>query len=99
MKTFFLILSLSLLSCGTSKNSETTDNNQTKGLIINTEACTSIEVTLEGKKITMYPINLDETFNKAGLIILFDYLPSKAPQPINCNIDMVVSLSNVSLAK
>jgi len=98
MKTFFLILSLSLLSCGTSKNSETTNTNQTRGVIVNTDACTTIEVST-GEKMTLYPINLDEKFQKAGLIIMFDYLPSKAPQPTDCKADMVVAISNVSLVK
>jgi len=97
MKALFLILTLSLLSCGTSKNNETTLAGQTKGVVVVTDDCAIIEVTLDGEKITMYPINLDNTFKKTDLIILFDHSPSKAPQPTNCNVDRVVSVQNVRL--
>ncbi len=100
MEVFFFILSLLLLSCGTSKNKEMVETtNQTKGVIVNTDACVTIETTTEGKKVTMYPVNLDEQFQKTDLEILFDYQPSKAPQPTDCKVDFVVSVSNVSLFK
>ena len=99
MKVLFLLISILFLSCGTQKNNAETIENQTKGTIVKSENCTYIEVIIEKDMLTMYPVNMSDEFKKSGLKISFDYRPSKAPQPANCKVDRVISVSNVSLIK
>lgn len=55
-----------------------------------------LETYENGKSITMYPVNLDDTYKIEGVKIKFDYTPSRAMQPENCSVDKVVSLNNVT---
>ncbi len=100
MKSIFIVLTLVLFSCGMSKNKENTvENNQTKGEIILSDDCVMINSSIDGKELKMYPVNLDKQYHQSGLVILFDYSPSKAPQPTNCSVDRVVTVQNVSIFK
>lgn len=64
------------------------------------DACPFYLETFEGgKSITMYPVDLDDTYKIEGVKIKFDYTPSRAMQPENCIVDKVVSLNNVTLLR
>lgn len=58
-----------------------------------------IDAQVGDKIVKMYPVNLDEKFQKAGMKLKFSYTPSRAQQPENCDIDMVVVLSDVALMR
>jgi hypothetical protein len=58
-----------------------------------------IDAQVGDKMIKMYPINLEEKFQKAGMRLKFSYTPSRAQQPENCDLDMVVVLSEVTLMR
>jgi hypothetical protein len=50
-----------------------------------------------GKKL--YPVQLEEKFKKNGQKLKFNLAVSRAPSPSDCQIDYVVSLSNLSISK
>ena len=71
------------------------------GIVKNSkDACIYIDasIKIEGvvKNKTLYPVNLDEKFQKNGSKINFDFTLSRAMQPSGCDVDYVVSVSNVS---
>lgn len=55
-----------------------------------------IEAMEEGEITRMYPVNLDESFKVDGLKINFDYALSRAKQPLDCAVDKVVTVENVT---
>ncbi len=113
MKYSILVsLILVLCSCGTFKNqnpnSESSNNFAPfKGTIhlnesgcpyyIEINKCLVSNIEYLGK--TIYPIQLDDKFKKKGLKLKFNLNLSRAPSPANCQIDYVVSLSNLSISK
>ena len=99
MKVLFLFFSMILFACGTPKNNETIDTSQTIGIVINTPDCIYIEATVDGKLVTMYPVNMEKKFKIGGTKISFNYNLSKGMQPTKCIVDKVVSVSNVNLIK
>ncbi len=99
MKTIFLFITLLLFSCGTAKNTDAIMTNQTKGKVIISDNCVTIQASVDDKVLRFYPVNLNDEFKKENLEILFDYSPSKAQQPTNCSIDMVVTVREVSIVK
>ncbi len=58
-----------------------------------------IDAQVGEKVVKMYPVNLDEKFQKAGMKLKFSYTLSRAQQPENCDLDMVVVLSDVALMR
>ena len=50
-----------------------------------------------GKKI--YPVQLEDKYKKNGQKLNFNLTVSRAPSPADCQIDYVVSLTNVSISK
>ena len=48
---------------------------------------------------TAYPVNLDKQYHKEGLLIKFNFAPSRAPSPESCTADAVISVSEVELIK
>ena len=64
-----------------------------------TECPLYIEAKLVDKSVNMYPMNLEEKYKREGMKIKFDYELSRGPQPENCELDMVVSLSDVTLMR
>ncbi|HIP31194.1 MAG TPA: hypothetical protein EYG86_00385 [Crocinitomicaceae bacterium] len=100
MKSTFIFLTLILFACGTSKGNNTgQDESKTTGKIFLGDACVYINATVDGKPISMYPINLEEQFKVSDLKISFDFSPSRAPQPTDCVVDRVVTVSNVFIVK
>lgn len=98
MKIVIMFFALFLFACGTQKNSKL-ESNQSRGIVELSEHCTIIHSEIEGKPITMYPVNIEDKFKKEGLKIQFDFALSRAAQPTNCIVDRVVSVSNVSISK
>jgi hypothetical protein len=58
-----------------------------------------IDAQVAEKVVKMYPVNLDEKFQKAGMKLKFSYTLSRAQQPENCDIDAVVVLSDVAVMR
>jgi hypothetical protein len=50
-----------------------------------------------GKKI--YPVQLNEEYQKNNLVIRFNPTISRAPSPENCAVDFVVTLENISIVQ
>ncbi len=102
-----------LCSCGTIKNqnpnSESKNNFApfTGTIHLNESGCPyfiDVEQVLVsnwssylGKKL--YPVQLEDKFKKNGLKLNFNLTVSRAPSPADCQIDYVVSLSNLSISK
>lgn len=64
------------------------------------ESCPVLIDAQVGEKIVkMYPVNLDEKFQKAGMKLKFSYTLSRAQQPENCDVDAVVVLSDVAVMR
>lgn len=108
MKVIFLFTFLLIAaSCGTQKETvenlekepvvEVVDNSMLIGKVrISEEGCPLyVETYEEGKMVTMYPVNLEESLKVNGTKIKFTYNYSRGVQPENCNVDKVVSLENV----
>lgn len=55
-----------------------------------------IDAQEKDKKVKMYPVNLDEKFQKEGMRLKFDYAASRAPLPDGCDAAQVVSVSDVT---
>lgn len=64
-----------------------------------TECPLYIEAKLTDHAVKMYPMNLEDKFKNEGMKLKFTYELSRGAQPENCDIDMVVSLSEVSLMR
>lgn len=79
----------------------TPDNYRVIGLVhvSETECPLYIEAKLADKTVNMYPMNLDEKYKREGMKIKFAYALSRGPQPENCELDMVVSLTDVTLMR
>ncbi|MFT5822791.1 MAG: hypothetical protein ACI8ZM_004048 [Crocinitomix sp.] len=58
-----------------------------------------IETKLKDSTVNMYPMNLEEKYKRDGMKLKFDYALSRGAQPENCDIDMVVSMSDVTLMR
>tara|TARA_B110000285_G_scaffold143059_1_gene159859 strand:- start:2341 stop:2643 length:303 start_codon:yes stop_codon:yes gene_type:complete len=100
MKVVYLLFVIVLFSCSTQKElGPTGENGQNTGTIEIGNDCTFIHSDIDGDSITMYPVHLDKQFCISGKQIQFDYSISRAPQPTKCIVDLVVSISNVSLLK
>lgn len=92
------------VSCSTQKEiiDNEANNSETiqlfKGIVhLSEEGCPFyISTEIDGKSMKFYPINLEESFKVEGLKIKFSYNLSRAMQPENCQVDKVVSVSNVT---
>lgn len=66
------------------------------GKVLLNEKCPFFIETFEnGQMVRMYPVNLADEFKKQGCKIRFTYLPSRAMQPSECQVDKVVVVENV----
>ncbi len=111
MKHFLIVLIvLPFLSCANKKKSiEAKDESSTKteqseqkliGKVLLNDNCPFfIETHENGETVRMYPVNLADQYKKQGCKIQFTYLPSRAMQPNQCEVDKVVVVENVELAK
>ena len=100
MKGLFLFFTLILFACGASKNTENNSNlGKTSGVVVISNDCTYIKATVDGKTVTMYPVNLEKKYKIADTMLNFDFAMSRGAQPTNCQVDKVVSVSNLSIAK
>ncbi len=48
---------------------------------------------------TIYGINMDPKFQKNGLKLNFDFIPSKAPIPDGCTANFIATFTNISVIK
>ena len=62
-----------------------------------TDCLLYIETKLKDSMVNMYPMNLDGKYMRDGTKLKFIYALSRGAQPENCDIDMVVSMSEVTL--
>ena len=67
--------------------------------ISETECPIYIETKLKDSTVNMYPMNLEEKYKRDGMKLKFDYALSRGAQPVNCDVDMVVSMSDVTLMR
>ena len=109
---FSLLIFLIGISCQTNPCKMTANEFELKGSylgkvhISKNEAC-PLYITIEGvfskSSIvdfhTIYPINLEQKYQKNGLYIQFNYTISRAMSPEGCTIDGVVSVENVEKSK
>lgn len=58
-----------------------------------------IQATDENKVIRMYPMNLEAKYKVDGMKLKFAYERSRGAQPEECNIDMVISMHDVTLMR
>lgn len=56
-----------------------------------------IDAKLKDGAVTLYPVNLDDKFKVNGLKIKFTYQISRGSMPSGCDLDLVVSVANVSI--
>lgn len=111
MRNFVILVLISFLgSCCAQKEvlkdenidtNPTTEESTISGKVyISSEGCPFYIIAIEeGKEVKMYPVNLEESFKKNGIKIKFSYNLSRAMQPSNCQVDKVVSVSNVKLQR
>ena len=64
-----------------------------------TECPLYIEAKLTDRSVKMYPMNLDDKFKNEGMKIKLTYEHSRGAHPENCDVEMVVSLSEVALMR
>ena len=89
-----------LFSCGAQINQGSIiENGQIIGTVEVGDNCAFICTRIDGKSVTMYPVNLEQQFKKSDVKIQFNFAISRAAQPTNCKVDRVVSVSNVSIVK
>ncbi len=104
----YLLLLLYFCSLGCVSQKDLQENNPTSpysGVVRYTKSSCKviIEITRSenndyiGKKI--YALNLEPKFQKNGLTMDFDFIPSKAPTPEGCVANMVASLVHVTVRK
>ena len=106
---YILIISIlfSLFACGNSKKATndipkmTAENYRVIGVvhISETDCPLFISVEDQGKSFTLYPMNLEDKYKREGMKLKFSYAASKGAQPSNCNADIVVSISEVTLMR
>ena len=99
------ILSLIVVSCKICKNSNPPIEADPKvdysdsiivGKVFVGEGCPLYIEAYEGEnKVTLYPVNLEESLQFNGAFIRFKYTLSRAKQPSTCVVDKVVSLEDV----
>ncbi|NOQ71976.1 MAG: hypothetical protein GQ574_08240 [Crocinitomix sp.] len=80
---------------------ETTENYRVVGIVhvSETDCLLYIETKLKDSTVNMYPMNLDEKYMRDGMKLKFAYTLSRGAQPENCDIDMVVAMSDVTLMR
>ncbi len=80
---------------------DTSENYRVVGIVhvSETECPLYIEAREKDKTINLYPMNLDEKYKKEGMKLKFEYAISKGAMPANCNADLVVSLTDVTLMR
>lgn len=80
---------------------ETTENYRIIGIVHVSETDCPVYIEAREKEgmVNMYPVNMDAKFMREGAKIKFAYTKSRALQPANCNVDMVVSIEDVSLMR
>ncbi|MFM7759186.1 MAG: hypothetical protein ACKO6J_09660 [Crocinitomicaceae bacterium] len=107
MKRFFILFGAALLSsCITQKNVHEVHYDQPYNGIVrftNTPCKVNVEIISGnnneyiGKMI--YGINMDPRFQKNGLKLNFDFIPSKAPIPEGCTANFIATFTNISVIK
>jgi hypothetical protein len=80
------------------------DNSSSADLLVGVvhvdgECSIYITVIIDGTEIKVYPANLPTQFRKEGLKIKFISAPSRAPQPVGCFVDKVISVEQVEKLK
>ena len=80
---------------------ETNGNSRVVGVVhvSETECPLYIETRLKDSTANMYPMNLEEKYKKEGMRLKFNYALSRGQQPENCDIDFVVSMTDVTLMR
>ncbi len=80
---------------------ETSENYRVVGIVhtSETDCPIYIETRLKDSTVNMYPMNLEEKYKRDGMRLKFDYALSRGAQPENCDVDMVVSMSDVTLMR
>lgn len=107
MKYMFILFCMSMISCKSTQETqsfvqkeEIANDGKVTGIIkITDKGCSPIiEAEENGVSVKMYPVNLPEDVMKSGIKIKFNYLPSRAPQPDACVMELkVVSVENVEM--
>lgn len=64
---------------------------------VNVEIISGMNNEYVGK--TIYGINMETKFQKNGLKLNFDFIPSKAPIPEGCTANFIATLTNISVVK
>ncbi|MDB3887401.1 hypothetical protein N9344_00445 [bacterium] len=106
----FVIGVLLLVSCCNKKQAVTNSNEEVEVNTANNRIIGTIRVSDDACKVyidaqmsedkndikKMYPVNIDEKFYKEGMFVRFSYALSRAKQPEGCNVDFVVSVSDLT---
>jgi hypothetical protein len=80
---------------------ESLQENELIGTVyLGTKDCPVMISVKEGGKVKgFYPINIDDSLKIDGKQFIFTYVPSRAPQPEGCNVDMTISLQTTRWMK
>jgi hypothetical protein len=103
MKSIFFSIALVTFcaSCATCRVSKSLQENERIGTVhLGTKDCPVVISTKEdGKMKGFYPINIDDSLKVDGKQFIFTYVPSRAPQPEGCDVDMTISLQTTRWLK
>jgi hypothetical protein len=59
----------------------------------------TIDVTEGEKTFNCYPVNIEDKYKVEGMKLKFFYEMSKAQQPEGCDVDLVISISDVAVMR
>jgi hypothetical protein len=80
---------------------EKSENYRVIGIVVLNEGNCPIYIKAKDgdREIRMYPMNLEAKYKVDGMKLKFAYERSRGAQPEECDIDMVVSMSDVTLMR
>lgn len=106
MKRLILFIGVVLLSSCVSQKAILQVNDQPyNGIVRYTKTPCKINVEIisgnnnEYVGKTIYGINMEPRFQKNGLKLNFDFIPSKAPIPDGCTANFIATFTNISVIK
>jgi len=87
----------------TEVSTETTETGAARvvGVVhISEEGCLVTVAMTEGDKtLNCYPVNIEDKYKVEGMVLKFFYEESRAQQPENCDVDLVISISDVAVMR
>ncbi len=97
------LVSMLSLACGTKKNNAELNGFMAQGIVKVSAKPGDCALWISSSKAEggtgFYPVNLEEQFKKDGLKVAFNFNPSRAPLPENCERLQAIVISEVKVLK